>query len=201
MNNIFQKNRDIEDYYKKKFKQKIFYLKFYNYFYNYISTVLNSLICESKNFLYIGTAQYPFLQKLNFKKINVLEVSKDYFNKLREIKNDSSIFDLNNGENLNGSNYDKILITSLEYEKNPLFFLKEIRKFISQDGRLFIVKYNLWWILILKILGLFKLRLKRPYQNVISVNFLKIFANILILKLYIVKIKFYYLSIFQLFLL
>ena len=50
MNNIFKRNRDIEDYYKKKFKQKIFYLKFYNYFYNYISTVLNSLISESKNF-------------------------------------------------------------------------------------------------------------------------------------------------------
>ena len=65
------------------------------------------------------------------------------------------------------------MITSLEYEKDPLFFLKEIRKLISQDGRLFIVKYNLWWILILKILGIFKLRLKRPYQNVISDNFLK----------------------------
>ena len=89
MNNIFQREKDIKDYYKKKFKQKIFYLKFYNYFYNYISTVLSSLICESKNFLYIGTAQYPFLQKLNFKKINVLEVSKDYVNKLREIKNPS----------------------------------------------------------------------------------------------------------------
>ena len=121
MNNIFQRDKDIKDFYKNNFKQKIFYLKFYNYFYNYISTVLNSLICESKNFLYIGTAQYPFLQKLNFKKINALEISKDYFNKLREIKNDSSIFDLNNGENLNGNNYDKILITSLEYEKNPLF--------------------------------------------------------------------------------
>ena len=173
MNNIFQREKDIKDYYKKKFKQKIFYLKFYNYFYNYLSTVLNSLIIESKNFLYIGTAQYPFLQKLNFKKISVLEVSEDYLNKLKEIKGDSSISELKNEKNLDGINYDKILITSLEYEKDPLFFLKEIRKLISQDGRLFILKYNLWWVLILKILGLFKLRLKRPYQNVISVNFLK----------------------------
>ena len=155
MNNIFQREKDIKDYYKKKFKQKIFYLKFYNYFYNYLSTVLNSLIIESKNFLYIGAAQYPFLQKLNFKKINVLEISKDYFNKLREIKSDSLISELKNEENLNGINYDKILITSLEYEKDPLLFLQEIRKLISQDGRLFILKYNLWWVLILKILGLF----------------------------------------------
>ena len=128
MNNIFQREKDIKDYYKNKFKQKIFYLKFYNYFYNYLSTVLNSLISESKNFLYIGVAQYPFLQKLNFKKIHVLEVSKDYFDKLRETKSDSSISELINEKNLDRINYDKILITSLEYEKDPLFFFKGNKK-------------------------------------------------------------------------
>ena len=89
------------------------------------------------------------------------------------INNNSSIEYLDKKETNENTLYDKILISSLESEKNPLLFLKTLRKNITDDGRVFILKYNLWWTPIIKIFSLLKLRVSHPYQNVISSYFLK----------------------------
>tara|TARA_Y100000590_G_C15707033_1_gene1009008 strand:+ start:233 stop:1654 length:1422 start_codon:yes stop_codon:yes gene_type:complete len=169
---MFFREKFIVDYYLKNFKKKIFILKINNYFFKYLSRSLKFMIDSSSNFLFIGMCQYPFLQKIKFKKINIFEISKNFVEEYKTINQTSEIKNLEGHEIEQNKHYDKILITSLEFEKDPLNLLKEVRKNITNDGRLFIVKYNLWWSPVLKILDFFKLRLQSPYQNVISNSFL-----------------------------
>ena len=170
---MFSRDKEVEKYYLENFDKKIFFLKIYKYFFECLSKTLKLMINESNNFLFIGICQYPLINKIDFKKISIFEISKKYFDKYKEINKDSSIHDVAENENEQNVLYDKILISSLESEKDPLSFLKKIRKSVTEDGRVFILKYNLWWIPIIKICSFLKLRVSHPYQNVISSYFLK----------------------------
>lgn len=170
---MFSRDKKIESYYLENFDKKIFFLKVYSYFFSSLAKTLKLMINKSNNFLFIGICQYPLIDKVDFKKITILEISKKYFDKYKEINDNSSIEYLDKKETNENTLYDKILISSLESEKNPLLFLKTLRKNITDDGRVFILKYNLWWTPIIKIFSLLKLRVSHPYQNVISSYFLK----------------------------
>ena len=101
------------------------------------------------------------------------DISEKFFNLLKKKNTDKKFINFNLTDGKNKKKFDKIILTSLENEENPILFLKIVRQAISNDGRLFLMKNNLMLFPILKLSEFLGLRFNHVTRYIISDNFLK----------------------------
>ena len=168
------RSKELKNYYKKNFLKRIKYIRIFSYFYNYVSKLLGNFTDDSKNILFLGIGVYPFLKHLRVKNIFVSDISDKFFNLIKKNIPNKKFINFNLiDQKKNSQKFDKIILTSLENEENPISFLKNVRRLVSNDGRLFLLKNNLYLFPIMKFFELLGLRFKHVTRNIISENFLK----------------------------
>lgn len=161
---LLEIDKKLKDYYDNSFEIRIKFFKKYKYFYFLISNKINNLAFG--DILFIGLGHIEYLRKFN-KKVFCKEVSDKFFYYGKE-KNDK-IYKFDEDKNIL---FDQIFISTFENDANPLKTIINSKKLLKEDGRIIIIKNNLFLQPIIKFLEKIGLRFKYITRNIITENFL-----------------------------
>ena len=162
---------DYKEYYKKYATSRILFTKKYKYFYNRISIEIKNIIEDSSNLLLLSAGHSSIIENLKFKKAFVSEIISD-FHDLHSKKNINKIDDSLNTEKLKKERVNEVIISNLEYSKDPVELMNNINKFIEVNGKVTIICNNVFWNPLFKLLELLSLKFKHPRKNLITSNFI-----------------------------
>ena len=161
---LLEIDKKLKDYYDNSFEIRIKFFKKYKYFYSLISNKINNLAFG--DILFIGLGHIEYLRNFN-KKVFCKEVSDKFFYYGKE-KNDK-IYKFDEDKNIL---FDQIFISTFENDANPLKTIINSKKLLKEDGRIIIIKNNLFLQPIIKFLEKIGLRFKYITRNIITENFL-----------------------------
>ena len=161
---LLEIDKKLKDYYNNAFIDRIKFFTKYKYFYSQISNKINNLAFG--DILFVGLGHIEYLKNFN-KKVYCKEISEKFFCYGKE-KNENIYKYDENDNNL----FDQIFISTFENDINPLKTLQNSRKLLKSDGKIIIIKNNLFLHPLIKFFEKIGLRFKYITRNIITENFL-----------------------------
>jgi len=172
MKNInYKKNNFLLDGAKKFFlenyEERINFLKKKKFIFIEISKFINSCLSSPKKIILYCCGNSIIADNIKCEQIDIFEISEHYLNQINQIKINHSLVD-----NFNKiQDYDHIIISDIEYQKNPSYNLDKIASSMSDEARIFVISKSLVWFFLLKIYRVL-LNKKYPKNNFLPMHYL-----------------------------
>ena len=172
MKNInFKKNNYLLDtaikFFSENYESSINFLKKKKFIFIEISKFINSCLSGPKKIILYCCGNSIIAQNIECEHIDIIEVNEYYMQQIneKEIKYSRE----NNLDKI--EDYDHIVISDIEYQKNPSYNLNKIASCMSNEARIIIVSKSLIWLFFIKIYRIL-LNKKYPKNNFLPIYYL-----------------------------
>ena len=172
MKNInFKKNNFLLDtaikFFSENYEERINFLKKKKFIFVEISKFINSCLSSPKKILLYCCGNSIIADNIECEQIDIFEVSEYYTKQINEEKN--KYYGEDNFNKI--QDYDHIIISDIEYQKNPSYNLNKIASCMSDEARIIIISKSLIWLFLIKIYRVL-LNKKYPKNNFLPMYYL-----------------------------
>jgi hypothetical protein len=172
MKNInFKKNNFLLDtainFFSENYENRINFLEEKKFIFIEISKFINSCLSSPKKIVLYCCGNAIIADNIECEQIDIFEVSEYYIKQINEKK-----IKYSRGDNFNKTqDYDHIIISDIEYQKNPSYNLDKIASLMSDEARIIIISKSLIWLFLIKIYRVL-LNKKYPKNNFLPMYYL-----------------------------
>ena len=172
MKNInFKKNNFLLDtainFFSENYENRINFLEEKKFIFVEISKFINSCLSSPKKIILYCCGNSIIAGNIECEQIDIFEVSEYYIKQINE-----KTIEYSREDNFNKiQDYDHIIISDIEYQKNPSYNLDKIASCMSDEARIIIISKSLIWLFLIKIYRAL-LNKKYPKNNFLPMYYL-----------------------------
>ena len=172
MKNInFKKNNFLLDtainFFSENYENRINFLEEKKFIFVEISKFINSCLSSPKKIILYCCGNSIIADNIECEQIDIFEVSEYYIKQINE-----KTIEYSREDNFNKiQDYDHIIISDIEYQKNPSYNLDKIASCMSDEARIIIISKSLIWLFLIKIYRAL-LNKKYPKNNFLPMYYL-----------------------------
>jgi hypothetical protein len=172
MKNInFKKNNFLLDtaikFFSENYEKRINFLEGKKFIFIEISKFINSCLSSPKKIILYCCGNSIIADNIECEQIDIFEVNEYYIKQINE-----KTIKYSSDDNFNKiQDYDHIIISDIEYQKNPSYNLDKIASCMSDEARIIIISKSLIWLFLIKIYRIL-LNKKYPKNNFLPMYYL-----------------------------